>query len=42
MGWAADGANRFDVVVLEATLDAAAARGLVDDIETLRPRVIAV
>lgn len=34
-GWAIDGANRNDAKMVAATLDAAVARGLVDDIETV-------
>jgi transposase len=35
LGWAIDGANRHDMVLLEATLDEVAERGLIADIETL-------
>ena len=35
IGWAIDGANRHDMVLLRPTLDAVATRGLVTDIETL-------
>jgi transposase len=35
IGWAVDGANRNDSVMLEPTLDNAAARGLLCDIETI-------
>ncbi len=35
IGWAIDGANRHDMVLLRPTLDAVADRGLVADIETL-------
>ena len=35
IGWAIDGANRHDMVLLRPTLDAVADRGLVTDIETL-------
>jgi transposase len=35
IGWVSDGANRNDCVMLPATLEAVAARGLLDDIETL-------
>jgi len=35
IGWAIDGANRNDSVMLEPTLDNAAARGLLCDIETI-------
>lgn len=35
IGWAIDGANRHDMILLEPTLDAVADRGLVADIETL-------
>jgi transposase len=35
IGWAIDGANRNDVRMLEPTLDAIAARGLLVDIDTL-------
>ena len=35
VGWAIDGANRHDSVLLEATLDDAAGRGLLADVETL-------
>ncbi len=35
IGWAIDGANRHDMVLLGPTLDAVATRGLVADIETL-------
>ena len=35
IGWAVDGANRNDSVLLEPTLDNAAARGLLCDIETI-------
>lgn len=35
MGWAIDGANRHDTILLEPTLDAVATRGLLTDIETL-------
>lgn len=34
-GWAIEGANRHDMKLLEPTLDAAAGRGLLGDIETL-------
>lgn len=34
-GWCADGANRHDSIMLEPTLDNAAERGLLADIETL-------
>jgi transposase len=35
IGWVADAANRNDSVLLEGTLDEAASRGLLEDIETL-------
>jgi transposase len=35
IGWAIDGANRNDSVMLEPTLDNAGARGLLTDIETI-------
>lgn len=35
IGWAIDGANRHDSMLLEPTLDAATARGLLDDVETI-------
>ena len=35
IGWTADGANRNDSVLLEATLDHAAERGLLADVETI-------
>jgi transposase len=35
LGWASDGANRNDCVLFGPTLDAVAARGLLDDVETL-------
>lgn len=35
LGWATDGANRHDTVLLEATLNHADQRGLLDDCETL-------
>jgi transposase len=35
IGWAIDGANRNDIRLLEPTLDAVAANGLIADIETL-------
>lgn len=35
LGWAADGANRNDSVMLEPTLDDASERGLLSDIETI-------
>ena len=35
VGWAIDGANRNDVRLLEPTLEAVAANGLLEDIETL-------
>jgi hypothetical protein len=35
IGWVTDGANRNDCVLLPATLDAVAARGLLDEVETL-------
>jgi transposase len=35
LGWATDGANRNDVVLAAPTLDAVAARGLLEEIETL-------
>lgn len=35
LGWASDGANRNDSVMLEPTLDDAAGRGLLADIETI-------
>jgi len=35
IGWAIDGANRNDVRMLEPTLDSVAARGLLEDIDTL-------
>ena len=35
IGWAIDGANRHDSVLLEPTLDDAAERGLLGDIETI-------
>ena len=35
VGWAADGANRHDQTLFEPTPDAAADRGLLEDIETL-------
>jgi transposase len=35
LGWAIDGANRNDVMLLEPTLHAVASRGLLADIETL-------
>jgi hypothetical protein len=34
-GWTADGANRHDSVLLEATVKGAACRGLLGDIETI-------
>ena len=34
-GWTADGANRNDSILLAPTLDDAAARGLLEDVETL-------
>jgi transposase len=35
IGWVADGANRNDSILLAPTLDAAAARGLLTDIDTI-------
>ena len=35
IGWAIDGANRHDTVLLNPTLDTVTARGLISDIETL-------
>lgn len=35
IGWAIDGANRHDSVLLVPTLDAAAERGLLNDVETI-------
>jgi len=35
IGWTADGANRHDSIMLAPTLDDAAGRGLLQDIETL-------
>lgn len=35
LGWAADGANRHDSILVPATLEAVGARGLLGDIETL-------
>ena len=35
IGWAIDGANRHDMILLRPTLDAVTGRGLVTDIETL-------
>jgi transposase len=35
LGWAADGANRHDMVLLQPTLDDVAARGLLGECETL-------
>ena len=35
IGWAIDGANRNDSILLEATLDNAAERGLLADVETI-------
>jgi hypothetical protein len=35
LGWAADGANRHDMVLLQPTLDDAAARGLLCECDTL-------
>lgn len=35
MGWAIDGANRNDVAMLEPTIDAIDATGLLDEIGTL-------
>ena len=35
VGWSADGANRHDQVLFAPTLDAAADRGLLADVETL-------
>lgn len=35
LGWAVDGANRNDCVMLEPTLDAVAERGLLGEVETL-------
>jgi transposase len=35
ISWAIDGANRNDSILLEPTLDAAAHRGLLDDVETI-------
>jgi hypothetical protein len=35
VGWATDGANRHDTMLLDPTIAAVAARGLLDDIETL-------
>jgi transposase len=35
LGWATDGANRNDVMLAAPTLDAVAARGLLEEIETL-------
>jgi len=35
LGWVIDGANRNDSILLAPTLDAAAARGLLEDVETL-------
>jgi transposase len=34
-GWASDGANRHDTMLLPATLQAAAERGLLDEVDTL-------
>jgi hypothetical protein len=34
IGWATAGANRHDMILLRPTLDAVAARGLIEDIET--------
>jgi transposase len=35
VGWAIDGANRHDIILLEPTLDAVADRGLLPDVETI-------
>ncbi len=35
IGWAANGANRHDVILFEPTLDVAAHRGFIVDVETL-------
>ena len=35
IGWATNGANRHDVILFEPTLNAAAKRGLIVDVETL-------
>lgn len=35
IGWAVDGANRHDIILLEPTLDSVAARGLLSEVETL-------
>ncbi len=35
IGWATAGANRHDIILFDPTLDAVAARGLTNDIETL-------
>ena len=35
LGWATDGANRNDMILVDPTLDAVAARGLLAEIETL-------
>jgi len=35
LGWTIDGANRNDSIMLEPTLDNAAERGLLDDVETI-------
>ena len=35
VGWATDGANRHDSILFEPTLDSAASRGLLFDVETL-------
>ena len=35
VGWATDGANRHDSILFEPTLDSAAQRGLILDVETL-------
>ena len=35
IGWVIDGANRHDSILLEPTLQAVAARGLLSDVETL-------
>ena len=35
LGWAIDGANRHDIILLEPTLEAVAQRGLLHDVETI-------
>jgi transposase len=35
IGWAADGANRHDTILLESTLDHAGDRGLLEEVETM-------